>query len=193
MANLRPGEAVLDIGSGGGIDAFLAAQRVGPTGSVLGVDMTPAMLQRARRAAEAGGYSNITFRLGYAEALPADDASIDVILSNCVINLTEDKAAVFREAYRVLRPGGRLEINDMVFGGAVLPALRTSAEGWSECISGALPEAEYLDLVRQAGFTDVTARRSTSAGEAAGVPVYSVQVSGKKPHATSDQQPAAGN
>ena len=183
MANLRPGEAVLDIGSGGGIDAFLAAQRVGPTGSVLGVDMTPAMLQRARRAAEAGGYSNVTFRHGYAEALPADDASIDVILSNCVINLAEDKAAVFREAFRVLRPGGRLEVNDMVFGGAVLPALRTSAEGWSECISGALPEAEYLDLVKQAGFVDVTARRSTSAGEAGGVPVYSVQVSGKKPRA----------
>jgi arsenite methyltransferase len=186
MANLRPGEAVLDIGSGGGIDAFLAAQRVGPTGRVLGVDMTPAMLQRARRAAEAGGYANVTFRHGYAESLPAEDASVDVILSNCVINLAEDKAAVFREAFRVLRPGGRLEINDMVFGGAVLPSLRTSAEGWSECISGALPESEYLDLVKQAGFVDVTARRSTSAGEAAGVPVYSVQVSGKKPLAASD-------
>ncbi len=185
MANLRPGEAVLDIGSGGGIDAFLAAQRVGPTGRVLGVDMTPAMLQRARRAAEAGGYANVTFRHGYAESLPAEDASIDVLLSNCVINLAEDKAAVFREAFRVLRPGGRLEINDMVFGGAVLPSLRTSAEGWSECISGALPEAEYLDLVKQAGFVDVTARRSTSAGQAAGVPVYSVQVSGKKPRAES--------
>jgi len=185
MANLRPGEAVLDIGSGGGIDAFLAAQRVGPAGRVLGVDMTPAMLQLARRAAEAGGYANVTFRHGYAESLPAEDASIDVILSNCVINLAEDKAAVFREAFRVLRPGGRLEINDMVFGGAVLPSLRTSAEGWSECISGALPEAEYLDLVRQAGFVDVSARRSTSAGEAAGVPVYSVQVSGKKPRAES--------
>lgn len=181
MANLRPGEAVLDIGSGGGIDAFLAAQRVGPTGRVLGVDMTPAMLQRARRAAEAGGFANVTFRHGYAEALPAEDASIDVILSNCVINLAEDKAAVFAEAFRVLRPGGRLEVNDMVFGGAVLPSLRTSAEGWSECISGALPEAEYLDLVKQAGFVDVTARRSTSAGETGGVPVYSVQVSGKKP------------
>jgi ubiquinone/menaquinone biosynthesis C-methylase UbiE len=185
MANLRPGETVLDIGSGGGIDAFLAARRVGPTGRVLGVDMTPAMLQRARRAAEAGGYTTVTFRRGYAEALPAEDASIDVILSNCVINLAEDKAAVFREAFRVLRPGGRLEINDMVFGGAVLPALRASAEGWSECISGALPEAEYLDLVKQAGFIDITARRSTSAGQAAGVPVYSVQVSGKKPRTDS--------
>jgi len=189
MANLQPGEVVLDIGSGGGIDAFLAAQRVGPSGRVIGVDMTPAMLQRARRAAEAGGYVNVAFRHGYAEDLPADDASVDVIISNCVINLAEDKAKVFAEAFRVIKPGGRLEVNDMVFGGAVLPSMRTSATGWSECISGALPEAEYVDLVKQAGFSDVSVRRSTSSGEAGGVPVYSVQLSARK----GDGQTAIGN
>ena len=183
MANLRLGEIVLDIGSGGGIDAFLAAKRVGPTGLVYGIDMTPAMLQRARKAAKKGGYTNIKFRHGYAEKLPVEDASIDVIISNCVINLTEDKGRVFREAYRALKTGGRLEVNDMVFGGAIPLTLRDSIGGWSECISGALPEGEYVDLVRQAGFTDVTVRRSTSSGVSAGVPVYSVQLSARKPTA----------
>jgi len=180
MANLREGETVLDIGSGGGIDAFLAARRVGPTGSVIGVDMTPAMLERARLATEKGGYANVDFRQGFAEKLPVEDGSVDVIISNCVINLTEDKAKVFREAYRVLKAGGRLEVNDMVFSGAILPAVRASASGWAGCISGALPEQEYLDLVRQAGFKDASARRSTSAGVSSGVQVYSVQVSAKK-------------
>ena len=180
MANLRQGEAVLDIGSGGGIDAFLAAKRVGPSGSVLGVDMTPAMLQRARRAAEKGGFTNVKFRHGYAEKLPVEDSTIDVIISNCVINLTEDKGKVFREAYRVLKTGGRLEVNDMVFGGPILPSQRTSTAGWSECISGALPEGEYIDLVKQAGFKDISVRRSTSSGTSAGTPVYSVQLSAQK-------------
>jgi arsenite methyltransferase len=180
MANLRPGERVLDIGSGGGIDAFLAAQRVGPSGSVIGVDMTPAMLQRARRSAKKGGYDNVKFRHGYAEKLPLPDASVDIVISNCVINLAEDKARVFAEAYRVLAPGGRLEVSDMVFGGGVLPAVRASASGWSECISGALPEQEYVDLVKQAGFSAVSVRRSASTGTSAGVPVYSVQLSARK-------------
>jgi len=180
MAGLKPGETVLDIGSGGGIDVFLAARRVGPSGFVYGIDMTPAMLQRARRAARKGGYTNVKFRHGYAEKLPVEDGSIDVIISNCVINLTEDKGRVFQEAYRVLRKGGRLEVNDMVFGGAVLPEVRASASGWSECVSGALPEQEYVDLVKQAGFEEVAIRRSTSGGDAAGVPIYSVQVSGRK-------------
>ncbi len=180
MAGLRPGETVLDIGSGGGIDVFLAARRVGPTGFVYGIDMTPAMLQRAREAAKKNGYTNVLFRHGYAEKLPVEDGSVDVIISNCVINLTEDKGKVFREAYRVLREGGRLEVNDTVFSGAVLPEVRASASGWAECVSGALPEGEYVDLVKQAGFKDVIVRRSTSAGTAAGVSIYSVQVSAKK-------------
>jgi ubiquinone/menaquinone biosynthesis C-methylase UbiE len=180
MANLREGEVVLDIGSGGGIDAFLAAKRVGPSGFVFGIDMTPAMLQRARKAAEKGGFTNVKFRHGYAEKLPVEDNTIDVIISNCVINLTEDKGKVFREAYRVLKTDGRLEVNDMVFGGPILPSQRTSTAGWSECISGALPEAEYADLVKQAGFKDISVRRSTSSGTSAGVPVYSVQLSARK-------------
>jgi len=180
MAGLRPGETVLDIGSGGGIDVFLAARRVGPTGFVYGIDMTPAMLQRARRAAKKGGYANVKFRHGYAEKLPVEAGMVDVVLSNCVINLTEDKGKVFQEAYRVLKAGGRLEVNDMVFGGAVMPEVRAFAVGWSECVSGALPEQEYVDLVKQAGFVDVSVRRNTSGGTAAGVPVYSVQVSARK-------------
>jgi arsenite methyltransferase len=180
MAGLKAGEVVLDIGSGGGIDVFLAAKRVGPTGFVYGIDMTPAMLQRARKAAKKGGYTNVKFRHGYAEKLPVKDDEIDVIISNCVINLTEDKGKVFREAFRALKAGGRLEVNDMVFGGPIPLNLRDSIGGWAECISGALPEGEYVDLVKQAGFTDVSVRRSTSAGEASGVPVYSVQLSAKK-------------
>lgn len=181
MAALRPGETVLDIGSGGGLDAFIAAKRVGSTGHVIGVDMTPAMLQRARETAKKAGFTNITFRHGFADKLPVADGSVDMVISNCVINLTEDKAKVFREAYRVLKENGRLEVNDVVFGGTLLPSSRTNTLGWSECISGALPEAEYLDLVRQAGFVDVTSRRSTSHGSSTdGVPVYSVQVSAVK-------------
>jgi SAM-dependent methyltransferase len=180
MAELKPGETVLDIGSGGGIDVFLAAKRVGPTGFVYGIDMTPAMLQRARKAAKKAGYTNVKFRHGYAEKLPVKDGEIDVIISNCVINLAEDKAKVFGEAYRALKSGGRLEVNDVVFGGPVLPEVRTFADGWSECVSGALPEAEYVDLVRQAGFKEIRVRRSTSSGIAEGVAVYSVQVSARR-------------
>ena len=180
MASLKEGETVLDIGSGGGLDAFIAARRVGATGQVIGVDMTPAMLQRARRAAKKGGFENVKFKHGYAEKLPVPAGSVDVIISNCVINLTEDKASVFNEAFRALKAGGRLEVNDMVFSGPILPAARASALGWAECISGALPEAEYVDLVKQAGFQDVSLRRSTSAGTSEGVAVYSVQVSARK-------------
>jgi SAM-dependent methyltransferase len=142
--------------------------------------MTPAMLQRARKAAKAGGYENVKFRHGYAEKLPVKDGEIDVIISNCVINLTEDKAKVFAEAYRALKTGGRLEVNDTVFGGPIMPEVRYSTAGWSECVSGALQEQEYVDLVKQAGFKDIRVRRSTSAGVSAGTSVYSVQVSARK-------------
>ncbi len=181
MASLKEGETVLDIGSGGGLDAFIAARRVGKSGQVIGVDMTPAMLQRARKAAKKGGFDNVKFKHGYAENLPVPKNSVDVIISNCVINLTEDKGKVFNEAFRALKPGGRLEVNDMVFGGAILPAARVSAVGWAECISGALPEEEYVDLVKHAGFVDVSVRKSSSAGTSEGVSVYSVQVSARKP------------
>ena len=180
LAGLRPGEVVLDIGSGGGIDAFLAAGKVGPQGRVIGVDMTPAMLHRARRSARKAGIDNVEFRQGQAEALPVEDASVDVILSNCVINLTEDKGQVFREAFRVLRPGGRLEVSDMVTAQALPLAARQDAGEWAGCISGALPEQEYVDLIAQAGFQDVTVRRSALGEDLAGVRIYSAIVSARK-------------
>jgi ubiquinone/menaquinone biosynthesis C-methylase UbiE len=180
MARLQPGEVVLDIGSGGGLDAFLAVQKVGSTGKVIGIDMTPAMLQRARKAAKKGGYENVTFRHGYADKIPLEDGSVDVIISNCVINLTEDKGKVFREAYRVLKAGGRLEVSDTVFSSAVPNSMRSSMEDWSECVAGALPEQEYSDLVSQAGFKGIAIRRSASSGQADGVEIYSVQLSARK-------------
>lgn len=181
MAALKPGEVVLDIGSGGGLDAFLAAERVGSQGRVIGVDMTPAMLERARAAAGRNGIHNVEFRQGYAEKLPVENETVDVILSNCVINLTEDKGAVFDEAFRVLKPGGRLEVSDIVTASAVPAELREDVSGWAECVTGALPEQEYLDLISHAGFQSVKTRRSASKGEAFGVPVYSVIVSAIKP------------
>jgi ubiquinone/menaquinone biosynthesis C-methylase UbiE len=180
MAGLQPGEVVLDIGSGAGMDAFLAARQVGPTGKVIGVDMTPAMLERARRAAEKAGLEQVEFRQGQAEALPAADTSVDVVISNCVINLTEDKGLVFREAFRVLKPGGRLEVSDMVTNIAFPPEVRANPEGWSGCVFGALPQQEYLDLVAQAGFVDIHTRRSASYGQGAGVEVYSLAVAARR-------------
>ena len=180
LAGLQPGEVVLDIGSGGGIDVFLAARKVGPTGKAIGVDMTPAMLERARHNAQKAGLTNVEFRYGHAQSLPVEDASVDVIISNCVINLTEAKGRVFREAYRALRPGGRLEISDMVTDRAFPLALRAKPENWGNCVFGALPEQEYLDLVAQAGFKDVQVKRSPNAGEYEGIKIYSAMVEGKK-------------
>lgn len=181
MAGIKEGEVVLDIGSGAGLDAFLAARKVGATGRVIGVDMTPAMLERARNSAKKAGLHQVEFRQGYAESLPVEDSSIDVILSNCVINLCEDKGLVFQEAYRVLAPNGRLEISDIVFAGAVPSELRLQMDGWAECITGALPEAEYLDLIKQAGFTNLQVRRSQTYGEVDRIPIYGVLVSAQKP------------
>ena len=191
MAGLQPGEVVLDIGSGGGLDSFLAAGKVGPAGRVIGVDMTPAMLERARAAAERNGIANVEFRQGYAEALPVADGEVDVIISNCVINLTEDKGHVFREAFRVLKPGGRLEVSDMVTSGPVPMDLRESETGWSECVTGALPEQEYLDLMAQAGFQNVKTSRSASMGEVGGRSVYSVTASALKPAGEHSADPGS--
>lgn len=155
IAALQPGQRVLDLGSGGGFDAFLAARQVGPTGRVIGVDMTPEMIALARRNAAATGLEHVEFRLGDIEHLPIDDASIDVIMSNCVINLAPDKPAVFREACRVLAPGGRLAISDMVALGDIPAAIANDPAAYTGCVSGAAPVAELARMIADAGFQHV--------------------------------------
>ena len=149
---------MLDLGSGGGIDCFLAAQRVGPAGHVIGVDMTPAMLVKAERNKAKLGLANVEFRQGQIEALPVDDDQVDVIISNCVINLSPDKTAVFREAYRVLKPGGRLAISDMLTQGRFSPEERADMAAWASCISGAEEVAAYVAALRAAGFQQISVR-----------------------------------
>lgn len=155
FAGLRTGETALDLGSGGGLDCFLAARQVGPNGRVIGVDMTPEMLGKARINAEHLEAANVEFRLGEIEHLPVADRSVDVIVSNCVINLSSDKDAVLREAFRVLKPGGRFAVSDVVVRGALPEALRRSMELWVGCVAGALSEREYTTKLRAAGFADV--------------------------------------
>jgi arsenite methyltransferase len=152
---LAPGEVVLDLGSGAGVDCFLAAGRVGPTGHVIGVDMTPEMVARARGLARSGGRTNVEFRLGEIEHLPVEDASVDVVLSNCVINLVPDKAQVYREAYRVLRPGGRLAVADVLATRPISEEMRNDPERWASCSSGALTVDEVTDRLRSAGFESI--------------------------------------
>ena len=156
ISALKPGETVLDLGSGGGIDVFLAAKMVGPEGKVYGVDMTPNMIELARRNAEKVGAKNVEFRLGEIEQLPIESGSVDVIISNCVINLSPDKGQVFREAFRVLRPGGRLQVSDIVWTKEVPDSVKGDMESWAGCIAGALTESDYLGSIKSAGFTDVT-------------------------------------
>lgn len=158
LAALEPGQTVLDLGSGGGIDCFMAARQVGPAGHVIGVDMTPEMLAKAERNKEKVGLSNVEFREGLIEALPVDDDTVDVIISNCVINLSPDKAAVFREAYRVLKPGGRLAASDMVTQGQFTPEERADRSAWAGCISGAEDVADYAAMLQAAGFSDISIR-----------------------------------
>lgn len=155
LAALKKGETVLDLGSGAGIDCFLAARQVGPSGRVIGVDMTPEMIDRARENARTGGYQNVEFRLGEIENLPAPDGSVDVIISNCVINLSTDKPRVFREASRVLRPGGRMMVSDLALKKPLPRAIRESVEVYVACVAGALVKDEYLAAIRKAGFKDV--------------------------------------
>jgi SAM-dependent methyltransferase len=155
LLTLQPGETVLDLGSGGGIDVLLSARRVGPTGKVYGLDMTDEMLALARENQRKAGATNVEFLKGTIEAIPLPDASVDVIISNCVINLSSDKDAVLREAFRVLKPGGRFAISDVVVRGDVPADIRRSMELWVGCIAGALEEREYTSKLRAAGFTDV--------------------------------------
>src|SRR3989475_2429246 len=152
---LEPGQTVLDLGSGGGIDVLLSAKRVGPTGKVYGLDMTDEMLALARENQRRAGATNVEFLKGTIEAIPLPDESVDVVISNCVINLAADKTAVLREAFRVLKPGGRFAVSDIVIRGDLPPDIRRSMELWVGCIAGALKETEYTTKLQAAGFTDV--------------------------------------
>lgn len=151
----QPGETILDLGSGPGRDVLVASERVGATGLALGVDATPEMIYRAREAARAAGRTNTEFRLGEIERLPVDSESVDGISSDCVVNLSPDKARVFREAFRVLRPGGRIVLSDVVADRELPQAMRGDAERWAACEAGAVPVATYESLLRQAGFEDI--------------------------------------
>jgi len=155
MASLKEGERVLDLGSGGGFDCFLAAKKVGKTGKVIGVDMTPEMLDKARTNAKKGKYTNVEFRLGEIENLPLADSSVDIIISNCVINLAPNKKRVFEEAFRVLAPNGRLLVSDIVLLKPLPEEIQKSAEAYTSCIAGAEIKDKYLGLIRDAGFKDV--------------------------------------
>jgi len=164
LAGLRPGDVVVDLGSGAGFDAFLASERVGPTGRVIGVDMTDEMLARARANARKLGRENVEFRKGLLEDLPLEDASADVVISNCVINLCPDKARVFAEAHRVLRPGGRLFVSDVVLERPLPEKLREPVAAYVGCISGSMLRADYLATVQGAGFTRVRVLGASSFG-----------------------------
>jgi SAM-dependent methyltransferase len=168
--DIRLGDTVLDLGSGGGLDCFLAARKTGSTGRVIGVDMTPEMIDRARANAAKAGVSNVEFRLGQIESMPAADGEADVVISNCVINLSPDKPAVFREMFRVLRRGGRIAVSDIVTRGPMSPLVAKSLDSWSGCVAGALDMAEYRRGLEAAGFTEVSIAPSgvyshASAGE----------------------------
>jgi len=155
LASLKEGETVLDLGSGAGFDCFLAGNAVGAAGHVIGVDMTPEMIEKARTNARKGGYSNVDFRLGELEHLPVADSAVDVIISNCVINLAPDKAGVFREAFRVLKPSGRLAVSDIVLLRELPPVTKDSAAAYVSCLSGAIMKDAYLEAIRAAGFENV--------------------------------------
>jgi arsenite methyltransferase len=176
LADLQPGEVVLDIGCGAGADVLSAAERVGSTGRVIGVDVLSEMLERARRVALTRGLTNVEFRQGDALALPVAEESVDVVISNCVINLVRDKGRAFREAWRVLKPGGRLAISDIVTDRPFSPSLRANAESWVACVSGALSEEEYLALIMQAGFSALVVARSDGLLTEDGTQIYSLYV-----------------
>ena len=152
FVGLKPGETVLDLGSGGGIDIFLSARKVGPNGKAIGVDMNEAMIARAKEAAEEYGFGNVEFRLGEIENLPVEDATVDAVISNCVINLSTDKPKVFREAHRVLKPGGRITVSDIVTEGTIPEEIRKDLDSWASCVAGALPQEEYLKDIEAVGF-----------------------------------------
>ncbi|OPY10857.1 MAG: Erythromycin 3''-O-methyltransferase [Syntrophaceae bacterium PtaB.Bin038] len=217
LASLKEGETVLDLGSGAGFDCFLAAARVGPAGRVIGVDMTPEMIEKAGENARKDGIDNVEFRLGDIEHLPVEDGSVDVIISNCVINLAPDKARVFSEAFRVLKPGGRLMVSDIILTKPLPDFVKNSVAAYIGCVAGAALKEDYLAAMRQAGFENVTVQSEAPfpvdcvttdpmlAGLAeslnltmeelarrAAETVLSVRVSGIKPHTPSSWPSPAG-
>jgi len=183
IASLEEGEVVLDLGSGGGIDCFLAANIVGETGRVIGVDMTPEMLEKARENARKVGYENVEFRLGEIENLPAADNSVDVVISNCVINLSPDKSRVFKEAHRVLKPGGRVMVSDVVLTRELPEDIKNSIAAYTGCVAGAYLKEDYLATIAEAGFDDVSivSEQAFGSGELAGA-ILSVSVRAVKPN-----------
>jgi len=187
IASLNAGETVLDLGSGGGIDCFMAAKRVGETGKVIGVDMTPSMLAKANANKSKMGVQNVEFRQGQIEALPVDANSVDVIMSNCVINLSPDKAAVFAEAFRVLKPGGRIAVSDIVTEGTFTPELRAQTDKWAECVTGAIDAELYTGAIRNAGFIDIQIVDKVNADAIVtwqtGMPrLFSARITARKPN-----------
>jgi len=162
LASLKKGEIVLDLGSGAGFDSFLAANKVGKTGQVIGVDMTPEMVEKARENARKGDYKNVEFRLGEIENLPVSDNSVDVIISNCVINLAPDKKRVFMEAFRILKPGGRLMISDIVLLKELPETVKNSIEAYVGCVSGAVKREKYINVIKESGFQEVTITDETT-------------------------------
>ena len=178
-AEIREGDVVLDLGSGAGIDVLLASQLVGESGKAIGIDMTPQMIEKAQRNAMNAEASNVEFRLGEIEAMPVEDSSVDWIVSNCVINLSPDKDEVFREAYRVLKPGGHLLVSDIV-ANHMPDWLKSVVSAWASCISGALPENQYLDSIRRAGFEDVNVLSKSAYAKVAKAEVASVKVQATK-------------
>jgi len=178
-AAIREGEVVVDLGSGGGLDAFKASKLVGQSGLVIGVDATPEMVWRARETARKHGFSNVEFRLGEIEHIPVDSNSADVVISNCVINLAPDKGLVFREAYRILKPGGRLVVSDTV-AECTLKVDSKDLNAWTECVAGALPEDEYIDLIKKTGFVDIEVRGKTQSCCSQGIASITVTATAPK-------------
>jgi len=194
LAGISPGETVLDLGCGGGFDVFLAAARVGPAGRVIGIDMTPEMIERARSSASQAGLKNVEFRLGEIEQLPVEEASIDLVISNCVLNLVPDKEKAFREIARVLKPGGRFAIADIVLDKPLPEVFKKSKSAYASCISGAIDRRAYLRGLEKAGLTEVTVVSEADAAELFGGGccgpgaelkgvITSIRVTGRKPSA----------
>jgi SAM-dependent methyltransferase len=156
LASLQPGQTVLDLGSGAGLDCFFAAKKVGETGHVIGVDMTPEMIEQARSSAQRLNLKNVEFRQGYLEDLPVEANTVDVIISNCVINLSPDKTKVFAEAFRVLKPGGKLAVSDIVTDGPLPQSIKQSLSAWAGCVAGAVEASEYIGMMEAVGFTNVS-------------------------------------